>query len=198
MKHFGYTAAAGSSSRGLVIMYLLLIAGIAAGAVWAVSTGETDRPLLHQYFLPLYNGDTLLAVFRCTLVSLWAYIIAAFLIGTSTVGQPVGILMLLYRGFGIGLSSAAMYINRGASAFPAVALLILPAAAASAAVSVLAVRELLRSSNSLLHHMICGGDHSGSYRGIKLYCLKFAVLLLISLVISAADTFLYYLFSGLV
>lgn len=198
MKHISYTAAAGRNSRGLILMYITLIAGIAAGSVWAAGAERTDIPLLHQYFLPLYNGDTVISVFRSSFISLSAYITAAFLLGTSAIGQPVGVLMLLYRGFGIGMSSAVMYINRGAAAFPAVALLILPEAAASAAVSVLAVRELIRSSNSLLYHLLNGGERSEENRGLKMYCLKFAVLLILSIVISAADSFLNYLFSGLI
>lgn len=198
MKYISFRASAGRKNRGVMLMYLAVTAGIAAGAVWAVKYPETSSPLLHQFFDTMHSGNTVSEAFWGTAVSMSVYLLAAFLLGTSAAGQPFGVLMLAYRGFGIGMSAALMYIRMGIAAFPSAALLLFPKAAAVSVVSVLAVRELIRSSNAVFRYLVHEGEHYGEYRGIKLYCIRFAVLMIISFIISAADSVWNYVISGLI
>ena len=67
--------------------------------------------LVHQFFMPLYGGNTLFAVMKNTFFSVAAVLIAAFIGGLSAVGQPLGAALLMYRGFGIGLSAAMIFLE---------------------------------------------------------------------------------------
>lgn len=179
---------------GLIPLYGLVIAGIVIGSFYAVKNGHSRNAAVHQYFMPLYCGDTLFAVMRNTFLSVGAVIFAAFLGGLSAVGQPLGAALLLFRGFGIGASAAMMYSLFGVKAFGGVMVLILPKAAAGIILSVLAVRELFRLSGAMLSFAVKGEARDDSRRSFRLYCIKFAVLAVIALVISAADAALNYFF----
>lgn len=193
MKHLNYT-----ETRKRQISFFLLCtavsAGILAGAVYSAGH-SADNPWIHQYFYPAHCGGTIYEVFTNTLISLLLFIGTAFLLGISAFGQPVGIIMLIYRGFGIGASVAYEYIHKGMHAMPSVILLILPECTSVIIISVLAVREVIRSSNSIFLYLTT--DVSHSERTFRLYCIKFFVLTVISAVISVFATIMNYIFSGL-
>ncbi|HOO08157.1 MAG TPA: hypothetical protein PLH83_16965 [Ruminococcus sp.] len=147
-------------------------------------------------FFPVFSGNTAAEVFRNTFLSSAVFITAAFLGGLSAAGAPIGAGLAFYRGFGIGASAAGMYLSLGGAALPGVLVLLLPKAVAVSAVSLLAVRELFRSSGILLRFFVLGETdlRKGS---AKLYLLKYGVLLLLSLLISGADAAMNYFFAGL-
>ena len=180
------------------LMLLPVIAGIISGSVWASYGGDISAsPLIHQYFAPQLCGNTLFEVFRNTLVTVSVFAAAAFFAGLSAFGQPVGLLMLVYRGFGIGASAAALYLAGGIHAIPAALLLLLPKALTASVTGILSAREAYRFSGRILT-FACGTDEpERDSVALRLYCTKFLVLVLMALIISAADTLLNYLFAGL-
>ncbi|MDE5584301.1 MAG: hypothetical protein K2J08_11445 [Ruminococcus sp.] len=183
-------------NMGFFLMYTAVAVGIIGGAVYAVKN-SAESPLVHQYFLPSHCGNTLYQVFKNTFLSLAVFIIVAFFMGISASGQPVGVAMLIYRGFGIGASVSAEYLGKGANALPSVAVLMLPECMTAVIISVLAVREIFRSANSLFVYLIQGSPHNNNENNFRLYCLKFSVLIAISAVISVITAILNYIFSGL-
>lgn len=172
-------------------------AGVAIGSLPAVNMAGDCSPWVHQYFSPSLCGDTVSAIFARTLLSSLIFIAAAFLSGTFVFGQPVGAALLVYRGVGIGASVSAMYAAGGLRSLPAVVVLILPFALADLFVAVIAVREVLRSSSDLLRFMVSGEKRSSERSSFRLYCIKFAVLALISFIISLAVPLMSYVFGGL-
>ncbi|MBR1750672.1 MAG: hypothetical protein IJ740_07310 [Ruminococcus sp.] len=206
MGHTVYIPAAGRyrggyrSEKGLFLTCAALSAGVTLGALYFCRTTApaVQTPFLHQYFSPLLSGQTPAEVFRNTAASLLLFLAAAFISGLCAAGQPIGAALLIYRGFGIGLSAAQLYSVRGAAAIPAAAVLFLPKALAAEGTAGLAVRELIRSSNGLLRYLVTGQPpEEGESRSLRMYCVRFAVLAAISLFIAAADAVLSYLFSGL-
>lgn len=179
---------------GFAPLYALVIIGIIIGSMYAERGHHSENMLVHQFFMPLYGGNTLFAVMKNTFFSVAAVLIAAFIGGLSAVGQPLGAALLIYRGFGIGLSAAMMYDLFGAKAVSGVLVLILPKAVAVIIISVLAVRELFRSSGAIFAFIVRGDTHDDSRRSFRLYCIKFAALTVISLLISIADAALNYFF----
>lgn len=178
----------------LWILFSAITAGIFAGAIYSTGHSVTS-PWIHQYFLPEYSGGTIYEVFRNTFVSLGAFTVTAFLMGLSAFGQPVGILMLIYRGFGIGAAVSSSYLEKGLHGIPTVLILILPECIAVTFISVLAVRELILLSKSMFMFVI--SDTSHTEKTFRLYCLEFLVLIAFSLVIAVLATVLNYIFSGL-
>ena len=194
MKHIVKITDRNRTRTSFVTLYGLVIIGIIIGSMYAVKGEHSDSVWANQYFMPLYSGDTLFAVLRNTFISAALAIFIAFWGGLSAVGQPLGAVLLIFRGFGIGVSAAMLYSLCGIKAVPSVIVLILPKAVSVIVVTVLAVRELFRSSGALFAFVIKGEQHEDSRRTFRLYCIKFSVLLLISFFIAAADAALNYFF----
>lgn len=193
MKNTGYTSPSRKNS-GFFLLVLAEIIGIAAGSFIAFSDIDTSR--IRQDICPALNGATLLEIFSSTLIVSVLFLVAAFFSGLSAFGQPVGIALVILKGIETGLSSAFMYAGKGLSALPAVLVLNIPKAVALSVVVILAVREVLRSSSAVFGFLI-SGEHSTEQVNLKLYSIKFIVLVIIVFVISAADSLMNYIFAGL-
>ena len=180
-------------SRFMLLLPVLTI-GILTGAIYSVGH-LTVNPWLHQYFIPELSGGTIYEVFRNTFVSLTLFTLTAFLTGLSAFGQPLGLIMLIYRGFGIGTAVSHVYAVKGFHAVPEVFLLILPECLAVSVVTLLSVRELMRLSHGVFISVIREKIHTD--KTFRLYCLEFLVLIAISFLIAVLTALTNYVFSGL-
>lgn len=194
MKHTKYISGTEKKNNGFFLLCLAEIAGIITGS--CVSVLYADNELLKQSVSPALFGVTLLEIFRHTLASSLIFVITAFFCGLFAFGQVMGIALIVIKGIEIGLSSAFLYAEKGLSAFPAVMVLNVPKAIALSAVAVLAVREMWRSSSALLRFLV-SGEHVPEQVSLKLYCLKYIVLIVIIFIISIADSLMNYIFAGL-
>lgn len=177
-----------------LLLLSVLSAGILIGAVYGTGHG-VKSPWVHQYFLPEYSGGTIYEVFRNTFVSLFLFTMAEFVMGLSAIGQPVGVLMLLYRGFGIGASVSSIYAEKSLHAVPEVLILILPECLAVSGITILSVREQMRLSRGVLTAVISEKTHTD--KEFRLYCLEFLVLAVFSFLVAVFATLMNYVFSGL-
>ncbi len=176
------------------VYYAPLFIGMLAGAIKVSGNISGISPLIHQYIAPVYSGGTVGEVFWHTMTVTLLCTGIAFMFGLCAVGQPFGIALLLYRGFGIGVSAAVQYEFGGVKALPEVLLLLLPKALVCTALTFLAVRELLRSSGSLLRFM-CKADEMQRPE-MKLYCIRFGVIAALSVAAAAVDALLNFLLAG--
>lgn len=185
----------------LLLLNMAIVAGIAAGAAAVAlnrDSGMTDSLWLHQFFAPVYSGNTVLDVFKNTFVMSGIYLSLIFILGFFSLGQPLGIILLVYRGFGIGVSVAQMYILSGMESLPSVIVLLLPKALALSFIAALGVREMLKLSCELFSFLFkdeLPDEKMG--RTVKLYAVKFLVLLFLSLLVSIIDSALNYIFMDL-
>lgn len=174
-------------------VFLLCIAeiiGIIAGSVAAAS--EMNIP--SRFFCPFFCGGTLLDVFVNTLIISMIFLAIAFLSGLFAFGQPVGIALMVGIGTVLGISGSIMYNVTEKSDILIAALIILPKAAAFSAVSLLAAREVFRSSSAILG-FISGKEHNTA--DLRLYCIKFIVIAVIFFIISVVDSLMNYIFGNL-
>ena len=196
MKHAGYISGTEKKNSGFLMLCITEIIGILIGSYIAVSDIDTD--FLLKYLCPVLIGGTLSEFFRYTFFSSLIFIVAAFLSGLFAFGQPLGIVLIIGKGAEIGLSAVMMYSVKGISALPAIFLLNLPKSVAVSVVMILAVREVIRSSMSVLHGLISEREYDSERADLKLYCIKFIVLIIIIFIVSVADSLLNYIFAGVV
>lgn len=175
------------------LLFIFVIIGLIIGSLYAVKGGQALSPWLHQYFMPVYSGKNLFEILKNTFLTAVLFEFAVFIFGLSAVGQPIGAAMLIYRGFGVGISAAQMYILYGSRAFVAVSVLILPKAVMLLFISFLSVRELIRSSSVLLRFLI-GKDTDNDKYNFRLYCVKFVVLIFLAFLIASTDAAINYFF----
>lgn len=186
-----------SRRTALFLLSIFVTAGIIAGSVYQAMNVPKPSALIHQYWAPVYPEMSIFRYMCGGLVQSVLCLTVLYLFGFFALGQPFGAAVLFYRGFGIGASAAMLYSMFGAKAFLIVLLLVVPKGAAQVIVLLLGVRELCRGSG---YTLACWTDteridpKQGNFR---LYCIKFIVLMIISITISAADAALNLVFAGL-
>lgn len=179
----------------LILMTAIMTAGIIAGSFTAVFCDFLKAsPLAGQYIYPLLSGITLLEIFKNTFLSVSALLGVIFCTGFFAVGQPLSVAMLIYRGFGIGFSSALTYMAFGKSGVYISLIFIAPKILATSVIIMLAVRESLRLSNIIYGYIFREACQENMGKYIKLYCIKFIVLILFVLLTALADCGINYLF----
>lgn len=201
MKHRNELTKTESRRLCLTLLHLIIAAGIIAGA-FAVRLFSSKNPAelwwLHQFFPPIFSGNTVLAVCRNTFLSSLIILAAVFFFGFSSAGQPLSLAALFYRGIGIGFSTAYMYSVSGAGALPSVLILLFPKALALSFTAALAVRESLKLSAALFSFLLTDEPpETGMKKNLKLYFVKFLVLTVLTFFIAAADSLLNYFFMNL-
>lgn len=148
--------------------------------------------MLRKFFCAELYGGTALEIFGFSLLTLTIFLGTAFLLGLFALGQPFGIALLMGMGAELGCSAAILYSEKGIAAIPAVLALYLPKTAAVSAIALLAAREVLRNSSSLLRSMLGTADPPS----FKSFCTRYAVLFAAALIISAVDSLVNYFFGG--
>lgn len=195
MKSIGYISSQKRNSL-MVVLYFVAAAGITVGAVYQVIKSPEPSAWIHQYFAPVYTGtDMFDYMCRWFGVSVF-FLTAAFFSGFFALGQPLVFMLMLCRGFGVGAAGAAMYTLHGGHAAAGMLIFVLPKAVPAIMIYSLAVREALRASSYTLSGWTPEGFREYERSDIKFYCIKFLVLVILSLIISAADAVVNFIFAG--
>lgn len=195
MKHISTFNSTRTGTSFRVYMIFIII-GVAVGSFITVKHNISGSLWITQGFMSVGGDVPIYTVMKRDVLSLILFVSAAFLLGLSAVGQPVGLAMLIYRGIGIGASSATVYALLGKKGLLHIAALIIPKALAFSVISILAVRELIRSSNLLFGFYFKRDIRDDNRNSVRLYAVKFIVLIIMSLFISAADGGARYLYSA--
>lgn len=194
MKHIKCCTSDKSRRVFLTVLALTATVGIFIGSFFGAERQDLPSAWIHQYFYPFACDRSLFSFFLNDCASAAVFISAVFLFGLFPTGQPLAAVALVYRGFGAGLSAALLYARFGRAAVTAVLLLIIPKAIAYIYISMLAVREGIRSSDYILHMLIYNDSENTKAFSLKMYAVKYGVLILLSVVAAAADTAVNYLF----
>ena len=186
-----------SEKRTSLTVYMMIIAaGIGIGAFLAKYSSLADNHFVNQFFLVSQNDTEVAALIAGNFLISSLVVTAAFLFGASAVGQPFGVLLLIYRGIGIGISSSAMYLSAGTKAILPVAVIVIPVAIAFSAVAALAVRENVHNSCMIFSCCFGRSINDGARLSLKLILIKYIVLVILSLIISFADGGLCFLYNS--
>lgn len=190
IKESSYSLADSRREKILTLLFLDAVLGIIFGTLLFCRTGSREllmRDFFSNGFIKTAGTESLKDVFMTSFSWLSAILIFLFAAGFSSVFQPAEIMTLFYRGMTIGISASYSYAEFGKYGVKIIFLLILPYAAASTAILVLAVRESLRLSNMSLMYISGHASADKESKIIKLYFIRFFVLFLLSLLLSAAD-----------
>lgn len=116
-----------------------------------------------------------------------------FVFGMCIIGQPVCIVVLLYKGVTAGLMLAIAYSNSDIKNFLMSFLIIIPDTIVSTFVLVLASREGIRHSNKLFKLVLMDKQENDLNKNIRLYLLKFGILFAIIILLSFIESALLML-----
>lgn len=185
----------------LFILHLAIVAGIITGAVLTASDEASDIPgrwWMHQFFAPIFSGNTVLDVFKNTFLSSEFFLLLTALLGFVSIGQPFVIALLVCRGIGIGSSVASMYVLFGTGSIAAAAVLIVPKAVILSFIAALSGREAIKLSNMQTAFLFRNENADDKMdHTVKLFFIKVLVLTIIIFLVSVLDSVFNYLFLDL-
>ena len=102
----------------------------------------------------------------------------------------------VFHGLGLGISMAYLYSMQGFQGILFTLILILPSAAISTIALFLGTRESVRFSNSIFRMLFPEKYEVPQQSGLKLYLIRFGVLLLFDVAAAMVDSVCTFLFAG--
>ncbi len=184
MKNMGTNSETRCIWTSLPFFISIIITGIVIGSVAEKPLFEFDWARF-GYTLP---SESIFAAadIKSTFIISVLCVCIAFIAGFSAIGQPFAYFLFLNDGTAVGSCIFTMYKLYGKSAVLPLIMTVLPKAAVIFVITVLAVRSALKSSAALFCAYRDGDIRESRVLDLRLYCIRFVVLILLALVFSAA------------
>lgn len=183
----------------LKIIVILFFLGMIYGALLiGLGQAQTQEQLsfLTEQFINKRAEQSIFYTFIGSFNSSAVLLLGSFLLGLSAVGQPGALALPVFNGLGLGLSMAYLYSTQGFQGILFTLVLILPSAIISTIALVLATNESVRFSNSIFRMLFPGKYEAPSSNHLKLYLMRFGVLLLFDVAAALVDSVFTFLFAG--
>ena len=177
----------------------MVLLGMIYGVVIVGSVSQqtlSKLAFITDEFLDQRLVQSVLITFWHSFVGSASLLLVAFVCGFCAIAQPIPIGILLFRGFGLGLSLSYLYVNNGMSGVFCFLLLVLPQAVIATFALALGARESIRFSNHLFSFVVLQKEVQATGM-FKLYLIKFLVLCGFTLVAALLDGICTFLFAGL-
>ena len=184
MKNMGTNAGTRCIWTSLPFFISIIITGIVIGSVAEKPLFEFDWAHF-GYAVPSESVFPAAEIKNTFIISVLC-VCVAFIAGFSVIGQPLAYFLLLNSGTAAGSCIFTMYKLYGKNTVLPLIMTVLPKAAVIFVIIVLAVRSALKSSAALFCAYRDGDIRDSRELDIRLYCIRFIVLILLALVFSAA------------
>jgi hypothetical protein len=198
MKHISTFSENNKTRTSFWVYTFIIIIGIALGSLMIKNKGLADSILINLFFKSANNGISVLELVIGDFISALIFTLSAFFFGLCVLGAPFDVLLLLCRGAGMGASVAFIYSCADKASFGLLLITILPKAVVFSIMAVVTVRESLSYSRNIFMYCIKAENYSGHLQSFRFYCIKFIVLIFLSLIISAVDGGLNYLYNSII
>lgn len=181
-----------------VIVVLFLIGMVYGALLVGLGQAQTQEQLsfLTEQFIGKRAEQSIMYTFIGSFNSSAVLLLALFVLGFCAVGQPVALFLPVFHGLGLGISMAYLYSTQGFQGILFTLILILPSAAISTIALFLGTRESVRFSNSIFRMLFPEKYEVPQQSGLKLYLIRFGVLLLFDVAAAMVDSVCTFLFAG--
>ena len=174
---------------GMVLLALILLGGLVLGAIYARTAGFDALDRLDFLFAGNFRArrtEPYLSIFTASFASSFLFVFTCFLCGLSMWGIIFVPAVLIFRGFGLGLTSGYLYAAYGWKGILYNLSVILPGAFFCCLAILMASLEAMRFSR-----LIASGSRNASARNsLRSYAGRFGIILLISCLAAGIDLLL--------
>jgi len=180
-----------------VILSLIFLLSMATGS-FCVNFVKSDNPMnannLFNSFLNKRETGTFTSILLSTFLSDFMIFAVLFLFGICIIGVPAGFIILIIKGLGTGYTAGYLYTSFGFNGFLFDLLIIFPPALFTIFIYIMATKESIEFSKTLLRIIIPDAKIYSLSSEFKIYLLRFTVLLLCLFITAAIDSTLTVLF----
>lgn len=174
-----------------LILFLTAVVGAVVGAVfYGDMTVTVPEDMLGNFLSGRIHGG-FFGNAASSFISALIWCLVPFLSGLCAVGQPVGIIIPVLKGTGIGMAFAALMNTYGANGVPAFAVFVLPSAFIGTVICCYQCRLSVSCSNSVL--AVLRGRRETAPHYYKIYLERFAVCCIGCFLLGIADAALSFL-----
>ncbi len=187
--------------NGWVLFFsIFLLAGVIIGAI---CTRNADQEMLDNFDFFFLTNFTLRSqygafdIFVSSFAAAFVFLLAIFLLGLSAWGMPIIPLIILFKGFGIGLSIGYLY---GTYAFMGICynvLIIFPGAFLSVLVFISAACIASKNALNIMGFLIHSGVTEDIHKAFLQYLSKMMFLLIILTLSCIVDMLFTLLFANI-
>lgn len=181
---------------GMVLLALILLTGVVLGTIYARTAGFQALDRLDFIFAGNFKArktEPYLSIFTASFASSFLFVFTCFLCGLSMWGTIFVPAVLIFRGFGLGLTSGYLYAAYGWRGILYNLSVILPGAFFCCLSILMASMEAMRFSR-----LIASGSVNASARNsLKDYAGRFGIILLIACFAAGIDLLLSICFGWL-
>ena len=187
-------------SFGVLIFIITFLLGLIMGTVLIKMTSISEQSVLSEITSSFINTktqqgflDNLLSSFFSTSV----FLLFAFFVGFFALGKPIAILIPMFKGLGLGISMADIFMQNGVKGYLICLILVLPSAIVSLIAIIFASKEAAKAS-SLIFSFVCRKINSESDdTRFGAYIIKFTAFFIIALLGAVIDATLTFFFSNM-
>lgn len=175
---------------------IMVLIGVLMGTItYCFAQGDFLNQLFNaqENFITVRQEKDLLSIMTSSFFGAAVFLAAAFLCGLCPLGQPFEVILLVIKGMGIGLTLSQLYTGFGSQKMLLSIGLVVPGAVISSISLVFAVREALCLSNIYLSISISDVQQDGLRETIKLYAVKYLILLTVLAASAGIDCLCSYL-----
>ncbi len=103
----------------LLIVFVIFLLGLIFGSIYITILDNSEKTTIinsvNNYFLSLdkINFDTQIQIFKNSLISNLLFFISMWLLGISTIGMPIIIIMIFFKSFVVGFSISSIFVKYG-------------------------------------------------------------------------------------
>lgn len=181
------------------VILIIFLVGMIYGA-FLISFSEQgvheQFQFLTQRFVEKRSAQSVIYTFFGSLGSNLLILSLIFILGFCAIGQPFSLFLTLFQGLGLGASIAHLYSNSGMQGILFALAIIIPQAIITSITLFLACRESVRFSNKLFFQMIPNKFEVSMDGSLRMYIIRFLVLVVFNFVAAIVDTLCTFLFSG--
>ena len=194
MRSIGRTSFSISDSRrkSLIVLTAFSMLGIILGTVIVLMENDLKRLFMLRVTQNMIKGVSELSFIKQlmrTFLPVALILIIQFFSGYFAFGQPFAVMTVTARGAACGMAAALTYLSMGIKGIFTVMFMILPFSLMSIAIVILGAREAAGMAWKIAKFSFFREEQASPER--KLYLIKFAVLLIFSVIISLFDTVMY-------
>lgn len=186
---------------GVTLVFLLLILlGMVLGALYARSAESDTLDSLDFLFttnLDARLSQSPLGTFCACFASDFIFLISVYLFGTAPWGLPLELVTVLFKGFGIGITAAYLFISYGLSGMGFYLLVLLPGTFLFCLALAFFSTSAFEFSKRMFIIAVSKKASSVPVRGSLLHLSsRLLTALIITFAASLVDTFLWSMFAG--
>ena len=184
----------------LIILFLLFLIGVLYGGLIAASASDDVIAKLSGItggFADKRAQQSLLSTFFSSLGSYMLILFALYILGFSSISQPLELFVPAFYGLGIGITMGYIYKTQLFKGVVYCAVLVVPHTVIALTAIVLAAREAFLMSNLFLGCVFPKLAGELSSETLKLYSVKCVVLSAVILISAVVDCLLTFIFAGL-